>query len=57
VVDGVAVAVVLPQFLSVVERRDEMFDACPDPAVRPVVVIADGPPGGVAQGVMLGMPR
>jgi hypothetical protein len=59
VVDGIATTSALPQYLPVFEAGDEVFDAGPDPAVRPVVVIADDPAGVVASGgvVMVLMPR
>ena len=48
VVDGLAAAAALPQYLPVLEPGDDVFDAGPDPPVHPVVVIADDPAGVVA---------
>jgi hypothetical protein len=43
VVDGVASAAALPQYLPVFEPGDDVFEAGPDPAVHPVMVVVDGP--------------
>ncbi|MGH9207267.1 MAG: hypothetical protein ACRD1G_12000, partial [Acidimicrobiales bacterium] len=45
VVDGLAVAAALPQDLPVFESGDDVFVAGLDPAVCPVVVVADEPAG------------
>jgi hypothetical protein len=44
VVDGVAAAPVLPQYLPVFESGNDMLDAGSDPAVLSVVVVADDRP-------------
>jgi hypothetical protein len=41
-------AAALAQYLPVVESGDEVYDACPDVAVYPVVVVADDRAGVVA---------
>jgi len=41
VVDGVASAAALLQYLPVFESGDDVLGAGPDPAVRPVVVVVD----------------
>ena len=43
VVDGVASATALAEDLAVFESGDDVLDACPDPTVRPVVVVVDDP--------------
>jgi hypothetical protein len=50
VVDGVAAASALPQYLPVLEPGDDVLAAGPDPAVHSVVLIADDPAGVVASG-------
>jgi hypothetical protein len=42
---GVVAAAVLAQYLPALESGDDVSDAGPDPAVRPVVVVADDPAG------------
>ncbi|MGH3633709.1 hypothetical protein [Mycobacterium sp.] len=55
-VDGVASAAALSQYLPVLESGDDVFDAGPDAAVCPVVVVAR--PARSGRGVvMLLMPR
>jgi hypothetical protein len=48
VVDALAAAAALAQYLPVAESGDDVFDACPDVAVYTVVVGADDRPGVVA---------
>ncbi|MDT5280774.1 MAG: hypothetical protein QOJ20_1969 [Mycobacterium sp.] len=48
VVDGLAAAAALSQYLPVFEPGDDVFDAGPDPAVRLVAVVADDPAGLIA---------
>jgi hypothetical protein len=43
VVDRVAAAAALAQYLAVLESSDDVFDPGPDAAVRPVAVVADDP--------------
>ena len=50
VVDGVAAAAALSQYLPVFESGDDVFDAGSDPAVCAVVVVADDAAGVVAAG-------
>jgi hypothetical protein len=42
VVDGLAAAAALPQYLPVLESSDDVLDAGPNAAVRPLVVVIDG---------------
>lgn len=51
VVDGVASATALAEDLPVLESGDDVFDACPDPMVRPMVVVVDDSAGVVASRV------
>ena len=48
VVDGVAAAAALAKYLPVLEPGDDVLDAGPEPAMRPVVVVADDTAGVVA---------
>ena len=58
VVDGLAAAAALSQYLPVFEPGDDVLDAGPDPAVHLVAVAADDPAGFVASRVVIVvMPR
>jgi hypothetical protein len=50
VVDGVAGAAALPQYLPVFESGDDVFEAGSDAGVSPVVLVADDAAGVVASG-------
>jgi hypothetical protein len=50
VVDGVASATAMAEDLPVFETGDDMLDTCPDPTVRPVVVVVDDPASVVTSG-------
>ena len=57
VVDGLAAASALTEYLPVFESGDDVFDTGPDAAVCPVVVIVVDPAGIVAPALRIGQDR